>query len=137
MTLAGAIIFCDHTTVPENAEITAMINKAFELIEKSKEDIKVIKNQLDEVLASDPVYTDAQKEVEVAREAKAMASQKAEANTTVTGLMNALKERKIELRDYKDSLSASLVEYYKATGSTEITTSDGKTYTFSFSARLS
>ncbi|MCX6784153.1 MAG: hypothetical protein NT141_03790 [candidate division WWE3 bacterium] len=123
--------------MPENAEITAMINKAFELIEKSKEDIKVIKNQLDEVLASDPVYTDAQKEVEVAREAKAMASQKAEANTTVTGLMNALKERKIELRDYKDSLSASLVEYYKATGSTEITTSDGKTYTFSFSARLS
>lgn len=123
--------------MPENAEVTSMINKAFEMIEKSKDELKVLKNQLDELMAKDPTYQDAQKEMEVAREAKAIASQKAESNEMVTTLMREIKEKRVELKDFKDSLSASLVEYYKATGSTEITTSDGKTYNFSFSVHLS
>lgn len=117
-------------------EIINLINKHLELITKTKGELQVLKDQLDEVLSTDKDYQDAQKETEIARETKTMAKQKVEEKPAVSAVSVEIKEKRDELKDLKDALSVELVEYYKATGNSEITVGD-KTYKFSFSVRLS
>jgi len=119
-----------------SGEINNLINNHLELIEKTKGEIQVLKDQIEEALSGDANYQDAQKEMEIVKETKATARQKAESNPTIEAIASELKEKKGALKDYKDAVSAELFEYYKATGSSEITTSDGRTYTFSFSVKL-
>lgn len=118
-------------------EITNLIANHLELVQKTKGEIQVLKDQLDESLESSKDYQDAQKEAEVAKESKMMARQKVESTPAIASVSEELKEKRLELKDLKDALSAELVEYYKATGENEITLADGKTYSFSFSVKLS
>ena len=106
------------------------------MINKLKGEIQVLKDQLDDVLATNKDYQDAEKEAEIVKESKQMARQKAEENPSVVTVNDELKDKKTELKDLRDALSAELVEFYKATGNSEITIGD-KTYKFSFSVRLS
>jgi hypothetical protein len=129
---SSAIIACAMDKSSDNStEIINLINNHLELITKTKGELSVLKDQLDESLETNKDYQDAKKETEIAREAKMMAQQKVESSSTVSALVSDLKEKRAELKDLK------LVEYYKSTGSSEITTTDGKTYTFSFSVKLS
>lgn len=66
-----------------------------------------------------------------------LARQKVESNSSVMAVAKEIKEKRTELKDLKDALSAELVEYYKNTGNSEITLANGKTYQFSFSVKLS
>jgi len=106
------------------------------MVKKLKGEIQVLRDQLDDVLATNKDYQDAQKEAEVVKETKQLARLKAEENPSVVTVNEELKDKKAELKDLRDALSAELVEYYKNTGESEITLGD-KTYSFSFSVKLS
>ena len=118
-------------------EVLNLINNRLELISKTRGELQVLKDQLDDALANDKDYQDAQKEAEVAKESKMLARQKVESNSSVMAVAKEIKEKRTELKDLKDALSAELVEYYKNTGNSEITLANGKTYQFSFSVKLS
>jgi len=120
----------------ENKDVLNLISNHLEMVKKLKGEIQVLRDQLDDVLATNKDYQDAQKEAEVVKETKQLARLKAEENPSVVTVNEELKDKKAELKDLRDALSAELVEYYKNTGESEITLGD-KTYSFSFSVKLS
>lgn len=120
----------------ENKDTLNLISSHFAMIQKLKGEIQVLKDQLDDVLSTNKDYQDAEKEAEVVKETKQLARQKAEEVPAVVTVNEELKDKKTELKDLRDALSAELVEFYKDTGQSEITLG-AKTYKFSFSVRLS
>jgi len=116
-----------------------MIQRRLQIISDLQVEINKLKANYDDTLENNPTYQEAQKEEEEVKKIKESAKVKVEKvkeNPTLKGMSDQLKELKEELKNNKDVLSQELADYYRESGSMEITDTDGNTKHIKFSAKL-
>lgn len=89
-------------------------------IEETAERVKILKEELQEVLEAEPLFS----EVEEAKAALALAKENLKYRLLQNGRYNELSEKladeKTVLKDQKEILSAYLLEHFRATGERQI-----------------
>lgn len=112
------------------------INKRLKIISDLQEELNKAKNALDEKLEDDPAYQKFQEEqTKISEEIKAK-KEKILVAPTLKSMDNELRKIRQEIKENKEFLAVELADYYKESGSFEITDEDGNTMRIVFSAKL-
>lgn len=113
-----------------------MILKRLKIISDLTEELNKAKAALDEKLEDDPAYQKFQEEQLKIREETKMKKEKIMTTQTVKAMDDELANLRKEIKENKEILAVELAEYYKDSGSLEITDDEGNTKRIVFSAKL-
>lgn len=112
------------------------INKRLKILEDLQEELNKASAVLEETLEDDPAYQKFQEEKAKATEEQKEKKDKVMSRETVKHLDDELKELRKEIKENKEILAAELADYYKETGTLEISVADGDVKRIVFSAKL-
>ena len=114
-----------------------MIQKRLKIIEDLSDEMRGLKENMQDMLDNDPLYQEMQeKSAEVKEEGKAVKMRMLNGNQTYVRIEEELKDKRQDLKENKEALSVELVEHYKKHGTFEITDADGTVKRMKFSVRL-
>jgi DNA repair exonuclease SbcCD ATPase subunit len=115
------------------------VNKRLKILSDLQEEINKIKALYEESLENDATYQEAEKaEEEVKKVKEEVKEKKAKVKETPTmkAMEDDLKGLRNDVKEHKEMLAQELADYYKESGSLEITDEDGNTKRIKFSAKL-
>ncbi len=115
---------------------TETIKKRLKIISDLQEEINRIKALFTESLENDPVYQEVQEEEKKIKEETKEKKQKLKIAPTIQNMDNEMRQLRKEISENKEILALELANYYKESGSLEITDEDGRTKRIVFSVRL-
>ena len=115
---------------------TDTIKKRLKIISDLQEEVNKVKAVYEESLEDNPVYQEIQKAAEQLKEETKDKKQKVRLAPTIMAMDNEMKDLRKQIKENREVLAAELVEYYKETGSMEVTDSEGVTKRILFSAKL-
>jgi molybdopterin converting factor small subunit len=115
---------------------TDTIKKRLKIISDLQEEVSRIKSVYEESLEDNPVYQEVQKVEERYKEETKDKKQKIRLTPNIMAIDNELKDLRKQIKENREILAAELAEYYKESGSLEITDTDGTTKRIVFSVRL-
>lgn len=115
---------------------TEMISKRLKIISDLQEEINRIKALYQETLESDPKYQKVQEESQKVKDETKEVRSKLKTNPTLLNMEDQLKNLRDDIKENKDVLAQELADYYKESGSMEITDEDGNVKRFVFSVKL-
>jgi len=115
---------------------TDTIKKRLKIISDLQEEVNKIKVVFEESLEDNPVYQEIQKVEERYKEETKDKKQKVRLAPNIMAIDNELRDLRKQIKENREILAAELAEYYKESGSLEITDSDGTTKRIVFSVRL-
>jgi len=116
-----------------------MIKNRLKIISDLNQEINRAKVLYEETLEENPSYQETQEQEEEIKETKKKIKQKKEVvleNPQLKEIGKELKELRQELKENKEVLSQQLADYYKESGSLEITDEDGNVKRIKFTAKL-
>ena len=115
---------------------TEMIEKRLKIISDLRDELKKLKEHYDEALESDAQFQEIHQTLEKVRNEVKDKQNKILTNSVYKAVYDELKNKRIELKENREALAQELVEYYRESGSMEITGSDGNIKKVKFSVRL-
>jgi len=115
---------------------TDTIKKRLKIISDLQEEANKIKATFEESLEDNPVYQEIQKVEERFKEETKDKKQKVRLAPNIMAIDTELKDLRKQIKENREILAAELAEYYKESGSLEITDSDGTTKRIVFSVKL-
>lgn len=113
-----------------------MINKRLKIISDQHVELKKIKDLYQESLENDPVFQDLQEEAKTFREQNKEKKIQVTEKESLKHIADQIKELSNDIKENKDILAQELADYYKDSGSMEITDEDGNTKRIIFSVKL-
>jgi phosphosulfolactate synthase (CoM biosynthesis protein A) len=115
---------------------TQMISKRLKILSDLQEEINRIKALYQDSLENDPKYQELQEQSQKFRDESKEQRQKIKQNDTLKSMDDQLKRIRQDMKENKEALAQELADYYKDSGSMEITDADGNVKRFVFSVRL-
>lgn len=116
-----------------------MINKRIKIIDDLVREINKIKTLYEESLNDNTEIQKIQEkeeEIKKIKEEAKLKKQKVEESPNLKAMRDQMNELRNEMKDNKEALSQELADYYRETGSNEITDVEGNTKRIKFSAKL-
>ncbi len=112
------------------------ITKRLKIISDLQEELNGIRAAYQEALENDPAYQELQEQMTTFRESSKEKKLEVTSNQTMKAMNEQIKDLKLEINENKDVLAQELADYYKESGSMEITDSEGNVKRIVFSAKL-
>ncbi len=116
-----------------------MINRRLKIISDLEAELNKVRGLYEESLDGDTKYREIQEKEEEFKKAKNEAKvekEKVLENPTLKTMQDKLREIREEIKEHKEALGQELAEYYRDSGSMEITDADGNVKRIKFSAKL-
>jgi ABC-type transporter Mla subunit MlaD len=115
---------------------TDMITKRLSIMDDISEEIKKIKNMIQDSLDNDDDFQELLKSTQEHKEKVKQSKDKISNKSAIKDLELKLKEKKQELKEIKEVLSQELADYYKDEGTMEIEDHKGDIKRLKFSVTL-
>ncbi len=113
-----------------------MIAKRLKIISDLNEELNKIKALHDESLENSKEFQEVQEQEEKIKQETKEKKEKLMASPTLKAMQDQIKELRNDLKENKEVLAQELADYYKDSGSMEITDEDGNVKRIKFAARL-
>ncbi|KKT11441.1 MAG: hypothetical protein UV89_C0014G0010 [candidate division WWE3 bacterium GW2011_GWB2_43_22] len=113
-----------------------IVTKRLKIISDLQEELNGVKAAYQESLENDPAYQELQEEASKFRESSKDKKIQVVSSQTMKAMADQMKELKTEITENKDILGQELADYYKESGSMEITDEDGNVKRIVFSVKL-
>lgn len=113
-----------------------MIIKRLQILDDLDNELRSLKENLEDLLDNDPLYQEMQEKSQEVNEEKKAIKTRMMSNTTYTRLEEEIKEKRQEIKENKEALSVELVEHYRQHGTLEIKDENGNVKRMKFSVRL-
>lgn len=113
-----------------------VIERNADQLDKLKNDLKILREQLKDVFENDVELTDAEEQYKTLSNNVKARKTKLQADPTVTRLKVQIGELNESKKEIEEALSGHLVNYYQLTNSTSFDTSDGDQREFSIRASV-
>ncbi len=130
------------TTTPSAFDIDAynatleIARRRIGIINKSKLELKKLKEMHNDAFNNEPTFVTADKEVkDTANKRKGIVTQLSKQPATAE-LIGKIRDLKEQIKSNEESLASELIEYYKTSGVTEIEDENGQVQEFVISIRL-
>ena len=112
------------------------INKRLKIISDLEEELNKIRNMFEDTLDNDAAYQQFQEEISKVKEESKAKKEKILTSPTVRDLQDQIKKSRDEIKENKEILAQELADYYKESGSMQITDPEGNTKRIIFSVKL-
>jgi hypothetical protein len=113
-----------------------MITKRLEIIEQINEELKKIKNTIQDELDNDDDFQSLQVMANEHKVKSKQVREKVSQKSSIKELESQLKEKKLELKEIKEVLSQELADYYRQEGTMEIEDHTGSIKRMKFNVSL-
>lgn len=115
---------------------TEMIEKRLQIISDLGDELRKLKEHYDGVLEGDAGFQEIHQNLEKVRNEVKDKQNKILTNNVYKAVYDELKNKRLELKENKEALAQELIEYYRASGSMEISDREGNVKKLKFSVRL-
>ncbi|RJR27017.1 hypothetical protein C4561_04550 [candidate division WWE3 bacterium] len=112
------------------------INKRLKILSDLQEEMNKARNVFDDTLENDPAYQEFQEEIKKVKEESSVKKDKILTSPTVRDLQEQMKKIREDIKENKEILAQELADYYKESGSLQITDEEGNTKRIIFSVKL-
>ncbi|OGC78208.1 hypothetical protein A2619_02595 [candidate division WWE3 bacterium RIFOXYD1_FULL_39_9] len=112
------------------------INKRLKIISDIQDDLNKIRTMFEDTLDNDAAYQQFQEEMSKVKDENKTKKDKILASPTVRDLQDQIKKARDEIKENKEILAQELADYYKESGSMQITDEEGNTKRIIFSVKL-
>lgn len=127
--ISGILIGMDETTEQSIQRVMTEIGEA-------KREVKVVRDNVNDVLEQNDEYKTLKEELKVLTEKRALMKKVMADDKDYQKLATDLEELRFKLKDLQEILSHHLVAYYNETQNTEIKDADGEVHTLVLSAKI-
>jgi len=116
--------------------IEGLIKNRLQQIEVITSEMKTLREMFDDYLINDPKYSEAKEAAKEATKEKTSAKKEAVSQPEAESIIAKLKEAREQLKDLKETFSASLRDYEKLSGTDQIEIEPGDIRKIVYKARL-
>ena len=115
---------------------SGVIQKRLKILDALRQEINKLKADLEDALMEDPNYGKFLEQEEENKKGRKEKKDRIMTAAVVKGYQEEIKEKTQEVKENNEILSQELVDYYKESGTLEITDADGNVKHMKFSVRL-
>lgn len=112
------------------------IQKRLKILSDLAKELGELKANLEDALMDDPNYGKMQEEEEEHKKDRKEKKDRIMSTAAVKGYQQEIKDKTQEIKENREILSQELVDYYKESGTLEITDADGNVKHMKFSVKL-
>lgn len=113
-----------------------MIAKRLKIMTDQQEELNRLRALYQDALENDPKYQELQEQAQKFKEESKEKREKVKQTETLKAMEEQMKQLRTDMKETKEVLAQELADYYKDSGSMEITDADGNVKRFIFSVRL-
>lgn len=113
-----------------------VVRRRLTVIEKSKEELKKLKEMHNDAFLNDELFTKADKIVKEATQKRKEIQAQLSKQPAIAELIGKMKDLKEQLKSEEESLADELMDYYRTAGVMEIEDADGNVQEFVITVRL-
>ncbi|MBU0650126.1 hypothetical protein KJ605_01990 [Patescibacteria group bacterium] len=113
-----------------------VIQKRIKILAGLSHELGKLKDDLEDALLADPNYGKMLEDDEETKKTRKEKKDRIMSTATVKGYQEEIREKLQEIKENREILSQELVDYYKESGTLEITDADGNVRRMKFSVRL-
>ena len=132
----------EQGSLPEGSQaesliaIEGLIKNRLQQIEVLTSEMRSLKEMFDDYLINDPKYSEAKEAAKEATKAKTVAKKEAVSQPEAESIVAKLKDAREQLKDLRDTFSASLRDYERLSGTDQIEIEPGDVRKILYKARL-
>jgi len=112
------------------------VQKRLKILSDLQDEVNRIRALFNESLENDPMYQEVQEVEKKVKEETKEKKMKVKSAPTIKSMDNELKELRGQIKENKEILALELADYYRESGSLDITDEDGNVKRVVFSVRL-
>ncbi len=113
-----------------------VFKKRLKILDDLAHELVKLKGDLEDALMDDPNYSKMLEEEEETKKVKKEKKDRIMSTATVKGYQEEIKEKTQEIKENREILAQELVDYYRESGTLEITDADGNVKHMKFSVKL-